>query len=164
MTENEKKVYDCFKELNIEYESYQHKAVFTVEDADELYMDIPGQHCKNLFLRNQKNKDIHYLLVLDDSKKADLKKVADQIGSTKFTFEKPEVLYESLGLTPGSVSPFGLINNTAKDVIVLLDKSAIVGDRICFHPNVNTATVSLSVLDFKKFLDWCGNKVVLVEV
>lgn len=164
MTENEKKVYECLEKLNIEYESYQHKAVFTVEDADNLYMDIPGQHCKNLFLRNQKDKDKHYLLVLDDAKKADLKKVAAQVGSSKFSFDKPEVLYDTLGLTPGSVSPFGLINNTGKDVIVLLDKSVVAGERICFHPNINTATVSLRVKDFMAFLKWCGNTLIMVEV
>lgn len=164
MTDNEKKVYECLENLNIEYESYQHKAVYTVDDADTLYIDIPGLHCKNLFLRNQKEMDKHYLLILEDSKKADLKKVASQIGSTKFTFEKPEALYEVLGLTPGSVSPFGLINNVKKDVIVLLDKTAFTQERICFHPNVNTATVSLRVRDFMDFLEWCGNEVIAVEV
>lgn len=164
MTENEEKVYQCLNRLNIEFESYQHKAVFTVDDADKLYIEIPGQHCKNLFLRNQKDRDVHYLLILEDSKKADLKKVAAQIGSTKFTFEKPEVLYEKLRLTPGSVSPFGLINNKDRDVIVLLDDSLINGESICFHPNINTATVSLRVKEFMDFLTWCGNKVILVEV
>jgi len=164
MTENERKVYECLDKLNICYESYQHKAVFTVEDADGLYMDIPGQHCKNLFLKNLKDKDMHYLLVLDDAKRADLKKVAAQIGSSKFSFEKPEVLYNTLGLTPGSVSPFGLINNFERDVIVLLDKSVVNGERICFHPNINTATVSLRVKDFLAFLEWCTNKIIMVEV
>lgn len=164
MAENEIKVYECLKGLNIEFESFQHKAVFTVEDADNLYISIPGQHCKNLFLRNQKDRDVHYLLILDDSKKADLKKTASQIGSTKFTFEKPDVLYETLGLTPGSVSPFGLINNKDRNVIVLLDESLTKGEKICFHPNINTATVSLRMKDFMDFLAWCGNKVILVEV
>lgn len=164
MTEIEKKVYDCLNKLDIEFEIYQHKAVFTVEDADDLYIEIPGQHCKNLFLRNQKDKDTNYLLVLDDSKKADLKKVANQIQSSKFTFDKPEVLHEKLGLTPGSVSPFGLINNKDKSVIVLLDESLTKADRICFHPNINTATISLRVKDFMDYLKWCGNKLILVEV
>ena len=104
-------------------------------------------HCKNLFLRNQKGNR-HYLVVLEHSKRADLKAVADQIGDGKLSFASPERLMTHLGLTPGSVSPFGLINDRDHAVRVVLDRDLKSADALAFHPNINTATFVIAAADF----------------
>lgn len=151
------------KDLEIQYKLYNHKAVFTIEDIDNLEMKFEGMYCKNLFLRNSKG-DIHYLLVLEDSKKADLKQLAKDIGSTRLTFASDERLYKYLALKPGSVTPFGLINDIQSEVIVLLDSDLVGLKKINFHPNTNTATITVSYEGLSKFLEHQGNKVSLVEI
>lgn len=94
----------------------------------------------------------------------DLKNLSDQIGSTNLSFASEERLYKYLKLTPGSVGFFGLINDTEKHVEVLLDKALTASNIISFHPNVNTATISISYSDFEKFLNWCENKIYYVEI
>src|SRR5262245_37922709 len=97
-------------ELGIPYERFEHPPVATVEAAASHWVTIDATHCKNLFLRNQKGSR-HYLVILGHSKRADLRAVADQIGDGKLSFASPERLMTHLGLTPGSVSPFGLIHD-----------------------------------------------------
>ncbi len=110
MTDQEAAVAARLRELGIEYTRHEHPPVATVEEAEAHWAGIDATHCKNLFLRNQKGNR-HYLVVLTASKRADLRAVADQIGDGKLSFASPERLMTHLGLTPGSVSPFGLIND-----------------------------------------------------
>ncbi|MDW8801993.1 prolyl-tRNA synthetase associated domain-containing protein [Clostridium sp. A1-XYC3] len=161
--ENEQKVYDVLKELGISYTRYEHKPVYTIEELDEVDIDFQGTHCKNLFVRNKKG-DIHYLIVVEESKKVDLKKLAEKIGSTTLSFASEERLLKNLGLKPGSVSPFGVINNEDKKVKVIIDKDLSKLEYIGAHPNVNTATVVLSFSDLEKFLKWCKNDVKYIEL
>ena len=107
---NEQNVYDILNSLEIKYDRYEHKPVFTVNEAKELDILIPGGKCKNLFLRNEKG-DIHYLVILDENKRVDLKLLAKQIGTKRVSFASEERLYKYLKLTPGSVTPFGIIND-----------------------------------------------------
>lgn len=162
MTEEEK-VYGRLAELGIVYERHEHPPVPTVEDAERYWSGIEATHCKNLFLRNQKGNR-HYLVVLLHSKKADLRAVANQIGDGKLSFASPERLQTHLGLTPGSVSPFGLINDQAHAVRVVLDRDLKSAERVSFHPNVNTRTLVISRGDFERFLAACGNPVQFVTV
>jgi Ala-tRNA(Pro) deacylase len=90
--------------------------------------------------------------------------VADQIGDGKLSFGSPDRLMKHLGVTPGSVSPFGLIHDAAHEVRVAIDLDLKSADKISFHPNINTATVVLSAADFQRFLDNCGNPVQYVSV
>src|SRR5262249_41913298 len=101
----------------------------------------------------------HYLVVLLHSKRADLRAVADQIGDGKLSFGSPERLMTHLGLTPGSVSPFGLINDAGHSVYVVLDRDLESSARVSFHPNINTRTYVISTADFLRFLDAMGNVV-----
>src|SRR5262249_31588492 len=117
-----------------------------------------GRHAKTLFLHN-KRATRHYLVVLVHSKRADLRAVADQIGDGKLTFASPERLMTHLGLTPGSVSPFGLINDAGHAVCVVIDRDLKSTTRVSFHPNVNTRTYVISTTDFLRFLDAMGNSV-----
>lgn len=162
MTEEEK-VYNRLAELGIAYERHEHPPVPTVEDAARHWAGIDATHCKNLFLRNQKGNR-HYLVVLVYSKKADLRAVADQIGDGKLSFASPERLMAHLGLAPGSVSPFGLINDHAHAVRVVLDRDLKSADRVSFHPNINTRTLVVSRTDFEKFLTAAGNPVQFVTI
>jgi len=160
---NEQEVYDMLNSLQIKYIRYEHKAIYTVNEAMELGIYIPGEKCKNLFLRNGRG-DIHYLVILDEEKKVNLKLLAKQIGSTRLSFASEERLFEYLKLKPGSVSPFGIINDVNSEVVVLIDIDLINNTLVNFHPNINTATIGISYLDFEKFIKWHKNKFYHIEI
>ena len=151
------------RELGIDYTRHEHPPAATVEEAQPHWAAIDATHCKNLFLRNQKG-DRHYLVVVVATKKADLRAVADQIGDGKLSFGSPERLMKHLGLTPGSVSPFGLINDHAHGVRVVLDRDLAAAVRLSFHPNINTVTYTVAAAGFARFLAACGNRVMHVTV
>lgn len=163
MSVNEKKeqVYRFLDQLGIEYTRHEHPAVFTLEEAKEHWQDLKGAQCKNLFLRNDKGNR-HFLVVLEGEKKADLKEIADKLGAGRLSFASASRLDRYLGLEAGSVSPFGLINDGEQDVEVVLDKDLKKAEAINFHPNVNTATITLSYADFERFLQACGNNIVYI--
>jgi Ala-tRNA(Pro) deacylase len=163
MTPQEARVAARLVELGIAFERHEHPPVATVDEAVQHWGGIDATHCKNLFLRNQKGNR-HYLVVLVHSKKADLRAVADQIGDGKLSFASPERLMTHLGLTPGSVSPFGLINDRDHAVRVVLDRDLKSASRLSFHPNINTVTFVVLAADFWRFLEVCGNTVQQVAI
>ncbi|GFP76152.1 Prolyl-tRNA editing protein ProX [Clostridium fungisolvens] len=163
ITEAEQKVYDILDSLEIKYDRYEHAAVYTIEEANKLDIHIPGQLCKNLFIRNRKG-DTHYLVVLDETKQVGLKSLAKQIGSSSLSFASEERLFKYLGLKPGSVSPFGIINDNESEVIVLIDRDITNAAVVAFHPNINTVTIGISYLDFEKFIKWKKNKLFYVDI
>lgn len=139
------------KNHHINYILHEHPAVFTCEEAEKHCSHIPGLPCKNLFLRNEK-KRAYYLCILPAGKRADLKQIAEIAGEKSISFANAEKLEEFLGLTPGAVSPFGLINDTANSVHVLVDRDVWEADIVSFHPNRNTASLELTGEMFRKFL------------
>jgi Ala-tRNA(Pro) deacylase len=145
-------------QLGISCSRHDHPPVFTVEQAVEHWRGIDAAHCKNLFLRNKKGNR-HYLVVAEHTKPVNLQRVAELVGDDRLSFASPERLLRCLGLTPGSVSPFGLINDTAKAVHVVIDAGLREQARVGFHPNINTSTIVLTVGDFVRFLDWSGHHV-----
>lgn len=145
------RVYDALDGLAIPYEKYEHPAVFTAEAAAEHWGAIPATQVKNLFLRNKKG-DRQYLVILEIHKQADLRDLVKIIGDDRFSFGSPERLMATLGVTPGSVSPFGLLHEGAKNVRVIVDQDLRSVDRLIFHPNLNTLSVTISVKDFERFL------------
>lgn len=163
MTPQEQLVEARLRELGIAFTRHEHPPVATVEEAAAHWGPIDATHCKNLFLRNQKGNR-HYLVILEHLKRADLRAVADQIGDGKLSFGSPERLMAQLGLTPGSVSPFGLINNRDHSVRVFIDRDLKAAERLSFHPNNNTATLVISGQDFAEFLEACSNIVQYVNV
>lgn len=151
-------VYQILSGLNIAYEKHDHPAVFTVEEAQKYDRGIDAGKSKNLFLRNKKG-DKHYLVIVESTKRVDLKQLSVQLNENKIGFASPERLLEYLGLTPGSVSPFGLINDKNKAVQVIVDNDLMMHKKLAFHPNINTATLVMSSKDFQKFLDSTGNSI-----
>ena len=151
-------VYQALDALGIGYTVTEHEAAFTVEQADTLYGHLEGGHSKNLFLRNKKGRQ-HYLIVAESHRPVDLKRVRGLLGESNLSFASPERLMTHLGLTPGSVSPFGLLNDTQRHVQVLLDEELMKHPMLNFHPNVNTATLTLSTADFRRFLTHLGHQV-----
>jgi Ala-tRNA(Pro) deacylase len=146
------------QQLGIEYETYEHEPINTAEEGDRLWFGIDAVHSKNLFLRNQKG-DRHYLLIVRHHKRVDLRAAANQIGDGKLSFASPQRLMAHLGVRPGSVSPFGLINDVHQQVRVFLVAELASADRVSFHPNINTMTLVLTRAGFERFLAARGNPV-----
>jgi Ala-tRNA(Pro) deacylase len=159
MSDGPAQVYLALDALGIAYERYDHPPVFTAEDAASHWADIPARGMKNLFLRNKKGNR-HYLVILPIEKEADLRRLVKVIGDDRFSFASPDRLAEHLGLTPGSVSPFGLLNNPSHSVQVVVDAElrGAVG-RLIFHPNLNSHSVTISAADLEKFLQSTGHVV-----
>lgn len=156
-------VFASLDALGITYERYEHPAVFTSEDAEVHWRPIGGTPVKNLFLRNKKG-DRHYLVILGIDKRADLKTLVKIIGDDRFSFGSAERLMDKLGVTPGSVSPFGLLHEGSRDVQVIIDDDLRGAARLLFHPNDNTATVTISFADLERFLKTRPNSVRYIHV
>jgi len=161
ITDIEQKVYDTLDRLGISYTRYEHPPVYTVDEAKKYWQDIEGAHSKNLFLRNNKGNR-HFLVVMEQSKNADLKQLSGRLAAGKLSFASERRLKEHLGLETGAVSPFGLVNDEKNAVTVALDSDLKRHKLVNFHPNVNTATISISYQDFEKFLKDCGNEVIYI--
>ena len=157
--EREQKVYEALNELGISYTRREHPAVFTVEEAVEHWQGMAGAHCKNLFVRNKKGNR-HYLIIVEHLKKVDLNALVKKLGDDRLSFASDERLARYLGLQAGEVSPFGLLQDGQREVIVVVDADLKNAPSVNFHPNVNTATIGITFPDFEKFLAWRGNRVV----
>ncbi|WP_373601072.1 prolyl-tRNA synthetase associated domain-containing protein [Paraclostridium bifermentans] len=158
-----KEIYLKLDELSIKYKVLEHEEVFTADEFYEVTKDMPGYHCKNLFLKNS-NKSVNYLLVAKHDKAVDLKKVRSQIGSTRLSFDSAENLYEVLKVTPGSVNPFSIINDLDSKVEMLIDSELLDGQNLNFHPAINTETFNISGEDFSKFLNHIENNVTKIDI
>ena len=137
--------------MGIQYEKYEHPPVFTSEEAAEHWGPIKATQVKNLFLRNKKGNR-QYLVILEISKQADLRELVKIIGDDRFSFGSAERLMDTLGVTPGSVSPFGLLHPGSKDVRVIVDQDLRSAEKLIFHPNLNTSSVTISATDLERFL------------
>ena len=149
-------------DLGINTTTTEHEAVFTVEQARALRGEIPGGHCKNLFLKDKKG-GLWLVVCLEDAV-IDLKALPSLIGAARISFGKADLLGEVLGVEPGSVTPFALINDTAHQVSVVLDAEMMQHDVVSYHPLVNTATVTLTPDDLLKFISSCGHEPQIVEL
>ena len=152
----QKELYDLLDGLSIEYEYHEHPPVATIEDAELFWKDIDSWKCKNIFFRNHKGNR-HYLVILEHLRLLDIHDLEKRLRQGKLTFASDQRLMKYLGLTPGSVSPFGLINDHEKHVHLFIDEKLKESDRLAFHPNINTATLVISLFDFIRFLDHRGN-------
>ena len=149
--------------LGIQYTLFEHPPVFTAEEAAAHWGHIPGVAVKNLFLRNKKG-DRHYLVILGIEKQADLRRLVHIIGDDRLSFGSPERLMTHLGVTPGGVSPLGLINDAAHAVRVIVDSDLRSAGQLIFHPNDNTASLTITGGDFVRFLESRGNSVRWIQL
>jgi Ala-tRNA(Pro) deacylase len=149
--------------LSIEASTVEHPPLHTVEESQALRGDIPGSHTKNLFVKDKKSR--LFLLVLDEETAVDLKRVHEKIGAQgRVSFGSPDLLEEVWGVLPGSVTPFGAINDKAGRVTVVLDEAMMRRRRLNFHPLVNTRTAGLASVDLVKFLRATGHEPLVVPL
>ena len=150
------RLYQILKDLNITYDYYGHPPTPTIEEASKNWKDIEATHCKNLFFRNHKGNR-HYLVIIEHSRDLSIRDLEKRLKQGKLTFASDQRMYKYLGLMPGSVSPFGLINDATKHIHLFLDENLENSRRISFHPCVNSASIVILYEDFKNFLKWTGN-------
>ena len=143
-------------EMGIDYHLAQHPAVYNMSEMEAVHVDDYGPVCKNLFLRDDKGRR-HFLVVLSQHKSADLKALAAQLSSKSLGFASEARLQKYLGLSQGEVTPFGVLNDEARAVTVVLDSDLSGAPRLGFHPNDNRATVWLSCHDLCRVLDAHGS-------
>ena len=157
------KLYQVLKYLNIPFEYLEHPEAPTVEIAKQYWAGHDAKHCKNLFFRNHKGNR-HYLVILDCDCIMDIHSIEKQLCQGKLSFASEQRMMKYLGITPGSVSPFGLINDTECHVYVFLDKNLQNAQRLSFHPCINTASLNISKDDFVRFMDYTQNGYEWIEV
>jgi Ala-tRNA(Pro) deacylase len=148
--------------LGIATKTIDHAPVFTVEEARSLRGEISGGHCKNLFLKDEKGA-IYLIVCLEDAR-VDLKAAPARIGSRRLTFGKAELLMEILGVEPGSVTPFGLINDTAARPTVILDAAMMEQEWLNYHPLRNDATTTIRSADLLAFIRATGHEPRIIQV
>lgn len=143
-------------DLGIAVTTIDHDAVFTVAESSKLEREMPGGHSKNLFLKDEKGRLV--LVVALATTRVDIKSVAKSLGTGRLSFGKPELLLEVLGVPPGSVTPFALINDREQRVTVVLDADMMRHERLNFHPLENTATTNIARDDLVRFIRACGHE------
>lgn len=156
MEERIQKVLDYLTTNNIEHSWYTHEEAPTIEIARTQWRADGSKHCKNLFFRNHKGNR-HYLVILDCEQDLDIHDLEQRLHQGKLSFASPHRMERYLGLLPGSVSPFGLINDTENHVHLFIDENLKKEKSLSFHPNDNRATVVISQAEFMHYLSIAGN-------
>ncbi len=163
MAKTEAELLAFLGELGIEVETRRHAPLFTVADSQALRGEIAGGHTKNLFLKDK--KDNYFLVTVDEEAVVDLKQIHHLIGAaSRVSFGKPEMLMELLGVIPGAVTVFGLVNDTQGRVKAVLDAALMENAVINAHPLTNEATSSIATADLLKFIEATGHHPVILKV
>ena len=149
------RLYDLLKELDIPFDYYEHPPVATIEEARKYWKDIDATHCKNLFFRNHKG-DRHYLVIIEHSQNLRIHDLEKRLNQGKLSFASDQRMMKYLGVTPGSVTPFGLINDRENKVHVFIDENLKKAPKISFHPCINTASIVIPYSGLVKFLEFTG--------
>ncbi len=157
----EKDIFKILDELNISYNLQEHKAIFSEEDSKNVQITLNGIEVKNLFVKD-KNKN-YGLVSMDLHQRADLKKIATKFGFGRLSFCNPDELMNYLNITPGSVSPLCIMFDTKKEVKILFDEN-FEGKKVIIHPLRNTASISISFEDLKRFIQFFEHNFMLGDV
>lgn len=147
--------YARLRDLGIAWKAYEHPPVFTVEESQSLRGSVPGGHTKNLFLKDK--KDGLWLVVAREDQRVDLNGLAKLLGSPRFSFGSGELLVETLGVPPGAVTPFALMNDATARVQPVLDETMLAADVLNFHPLRNDRTATIASADLVRFIRACGH-------
>lgn len=158
-------VYETLDKMGISYRKAEHRAIFSREDvtAEEEYLWEGWKVSKNLFLRNAKG-DRHYLVVTTVDKKADLKYLAEKIGSSRLSFGSEQRLDKYLKVKPGSISSFAVLNDEKREVIVVFDRELVGEKHFALHPNENTATIYIDFADVERVVREHGNEIMYADI
>lgn len=148
--------------LEIAYDLHTHPPLFTVEDSKALRGDLPGGHCKNLFLRDRKGA--MWLVVCLEDRRIDLKALGALLGGVRLSFGSPDRLMNTLGVIPGAVSPFTLINDTETSVTVILDQEMMGISPLNYHPLSNEMTIAVTPDALTRFIEACGHSPQILDL
>ena len=149
------KVVDQLNELGIPFQIVEHEPVLTTEQADRFIEGIEGVRTKTMFLTNKKKRNF-YLVIIDDAKRLDMDVFKEIVEENRIKIASAETLNDKMMLLPGTVSPFGLLNNRDKDIQVYFDQEIVSEERMCFHPNTNEKTIFVNTEDLFTFLKAIG--------
>lgn len=156
-------VYEALARMGIPFDYYEHPEAPTIEIAARYYRGDDTTLCKNLFFRNHKG-DRHYLVIMDSHYSMDIHDMEHRLHQGKLSFASPERMMKYLGVRPGSVSLFTLVNDNQHQVTLFLDKHLLAAKKVSFHPNDNTASLVITVDDMMKFIHMIGNPYEEVEL
>lgn len=156
-------LYQLLEHLDIKFEYIEHPEAPTIEIAKQYWAGHDAKHCKNLFFRNHKGNK-HYLVILDCDQSMNIHDIEKQLHQGKLSFASEQRLMKYLGVKPGSVTPFGLINDTEHHVTLFIDKKLQNAEKLSFHPCINTASLIISNADFVKFLNHTTNPYLWIDV
>ena len=156
-------VFDYLNRAKIVFDWYEHPQAPTADIAKQYWRNDGSAQCKNLFLRNHKG-DRHYLVIFDANINLPIHDLEKRLKQGKLSFASEQRMERYLGLKPGSVSPFGLINDTGNHVHLFIDKNLSIATNLSFHPNDNTATVVIAQPEFMRFMELCGNSFEFLEL
>jgi Ala-tRNA(Pro) deacylase len=151
-----------FEALGIAYRTYHHPPVFSVAEAAALRGSLPGGHCKSLFLTDKKGG--FWLIVMLEERRIDLARLARRLGASRFSFGGATDLYTLLGVRPGSVTPFALVNDVDRRVVPVLDRDMLNHDPLNYHPLENDRTTAVSPGDLLRFIAACGHHPQIVDL
>lgn len=143
-------------DLGIKTVTVDHPAVYTVAESDTVEIPLPGAHTKNLFLKD--DKGALFLVIANAETRVDLKVLSKRLGAGRFSFGKPDLLMETLGVTPGSVTAFAVVNDTGKRVNIVVDDALSRDDTVNCHPLENTATTNIAREDLLRFIRTTGHE------
>lgn len=149
------KVVDQLNELGIPFQIVEHEPVLTTEQADRFIEGIEGVRTKTMFLTNKKKRNF-YLVIIDDAKRLDMDVFKEIVEENRIKMASAETLNDKMMLLPGTVSPFGLLNNRDKDIQVYFDQEIVSEERMCFHPNTNEKTIFVNTEDLFTLLKVIG--------
>ncbi|WP_316013569.1 prolyl-tRNA synthetase associated domain-containing protein [Roseobacter sp. HKCCA0434] len=145
----------------IAYTLHRHPPLHTVEESRELRGDLPGAHCKNMFLKSKAGEMV--LVTCEEGRSIRIRDLEKRIGLRKLSFAKPDLLLDRLGVTPGAVTPLAILNDTEGTVRVVLDEQMMRAEVLNCHPLHNEATVAISTADLARIFDLSGHAAELVD-
>ena len=157
------KVKEYLNTIGIQFKIVEHEPAYTTEEADKYIEGYDGVRTKTMFICNKK-KTNYYMIIMDDSKRLDMNKFKEIVSEKQMKMASKEALKEKLGIEPGMVSPFGLLNNDEKDVKIYMDKEIIIEEIMTFHPNDNTKTLFITTKDLFKYLENIGYEINIIEL
>ena len=157
------KVIDQLNELGIPFQIVEHEPVLTTEQADRFIEGIEGVRTKTMFLTNKKKRNF-YLVIIDDAKRLDMDVFKEIVEENRIKMASAETLNDKMMLLPGTVSPFGLLNNRDKDIQVYFDQEIVSEERMSFHPNTNEKTIFVNTKELFTFLKAIGYEAHVIEL